>query len=438
MKHTKLFLIVIFALIFSLKSAYPEISPELDHSSSGAGPKFVETPKSAAKKFLKNKKWKIGLNTKSNGSVFYIAIGQGTVSTTDNNQMVHDARFNGYREAIQNAKAEYVKFLGENIITSVSASVKENTTPDTIAEDAIKAAVGADSNEFSKVKKLISAKLDTALKKEGYDPNAADEKKKEIAEKVVRSREINSFFTSTAQTMLGGFLSYTTFEEANPGDRASITVIGIWSPKLAKLAEAIHYGSIKKTPSGSPKKPIVEQIPLNDAGKLLQSFGVRMLINENGKMVLVGYGHTSPLFEDRADALSTACDQSENKAKQQIVLFAKENVMYTTMQNETDKAEDFEKAGEMAYRSMQSKEYEKFIQSQAKMKLQSEIIDTLAIKDDRYKATDCVAIAMWSPEGVADSNVAKSLLETTTSGTSSSGTNEEMESQQGTTSSDDF
>ena len=163
-----------------------------------------------------------------------------------------------------------------------------------------------------------------------------------------------------------------------------------------------------------------------------------MLINENGKMVLVGYGHTSPLFEDRADALSTAFDQSENKAKQQIVLFAKENVMYTTMQNETDKAEDFEKAGEMAYRSMQSKDYEKFIQSQAKMKLQSEIIDTLAIKDDRYKATDCVAIAMWSPEGVADSNTAESLLKTTTSGTSSSSTNEGMDSQQGTTSSDDF
>ena len=336
MKFIKLFLIIIITFIFFLKSAYPETSPELDPSSSGDGPKFVETPKSAAKDFLNSKGWKIGLNTKSNGSVFYIALGQGTVSTTDNNQMVHDARFNGYREAIQNAKAEYVKFLGENIVTSVYASVKENTTPDTIAEDAIKAAVGTDSNEFSKLRKLISTKLDNALKKEGYDANATDEKKKEIAEKVVRSREIKSFFTSTAQTMLGGFLSYTVFEESNPGDRASITVVGIWSPKLAKLAEAIHYGSIKKTPSGSPKKPIREQIPLNDAGKLLQSFGVSMLINENGKMVLIGYGHTSPLFENRADALSTACDQSENKAKQQIVLFAKENVMYTTIQNETD------------------------------------------------------------------------------------------------------
>ena len=45
--------------------------------------------------------------------------------------MIHDARFNAFREAIQNAKSEYVKFLGETIKTSVVVSVKENTMPGT-------------------------------------------------------------------------------------------------------------------------------------------------------------------------------------------------------------------------------------------------------------------------------------------------------------------
>ena len=114
--------------------------------------------------------------------------------------------------------------------------------------------------------------------------------------------------------------------------------------------------------------------------------------------------------------------------------------MYTTTLNETDKAEDFEKAGQTAYRSLQAREYNKLIESKASMKLQSEIIDTLAIKDDRYNATDCVAIAMWSSEGVATSNAAKSSLNNTTTGTSSTSSNEGegMESKQGTTGSKDF
>ena len=98
--------------------------------------------------------------------------------------MIHDARFNAFREAIQNAKSEYVKFLGETIKTSVTVSVKENTMPETIAEDAINKAVGVDTNSFAKLKKLISLKLDAAMKKEGYDTEASDQRKKKLQKKL--------------------------------------------------------------------------------------------------------------------------------------------------------------------------------------------------------------------------------------------------------------
>ena len=57
---------------------------------------------------------------------------------------------------MQNAKAEYVKFLGESIQTSVSLSVEENTMPDKIAEDAINNAVGVDTDVFKKLKKVYA------------------------------------------------------------------------------------------------------------------------------------------------------------------------------------------------------------------------------------------------------------------------------------------
>ena len=241
----KILAIIIFLLLgnsaFSETKLEDYVSEEFDKSKSG-GAQFVKTPKDAAKEFIRKKGFKIGLNTKSDGSSFFLSVGQGSVSVTNDVQAIHDARFNGFRKAIQNAKAEMVKFLGESIVTSLSASVKENTMPEKIPEETIKKAVGPDSGEYEKIKKLIGLKLDRALKEEGYDPDSSNEDKKEVIEKVIRSRDIESFFTATAQQMISGFQAWSVFEESNPGDRTMITVVGIWSPKLSKLANAIKFG----------------------------------------------------------------------------------------------------------------------------------------------------------------------------------------------------
>ena len=445
-KMKKILLLIIFLLLgnlaFSETKLDDYVSEEFDKSKSG-GAQFVKTPKDAAKNFIRKQGFKIGLNTKSDGSSFFLSIGQGSVSVTSDVQSIHDARFNGFRKAIQNAKAEMVKFLGESVATSLTASVKENTMPEKISEEIVKKTVGTDSSEYEKLQKLINLKLDRALKEEGYDPDATDEEKKEVIEKVVASRTMESFFTATAQQMISGFQAWSVFEESNPGDRSQITVVGIWSPKLSKLASAIKFGSVD-VPKGVPKKPIREQLPIDDPEKLLQSFGAQMFVNENGKLILVSYGHASPLFEDRADALTTACDQAHNKAKQSIVLFVNENIVYQTIQNEIDTAEDFEKEGMQLYRSTQGKDYEVFIQSKGGMKsLKTEELDEFAIKDPRFGATDCVAIRYWSPELETASADAKKLILDSLSGsssgtTSSSGNTEGEDTTQGTTGSSDF
>ena len=67
-------------------------------------------------------------------------------------------------------------------------------------------------------------------------------------------------------------------------------------------------------------------------------------------------------------------------------------------------------------------------------------IDEIALTDPRYGATDCVAIRMWSPQGVAAADKSKDLLKNTTTGSSStsSGNSTGKESSQGSTASDDF
>jgi hypothetical protein len=164
-----------------------------------------------------------------------------------------------------------------------------------------------------------------------------------------------------------------------------------------------------------------------------------MYVNENGNRVIVGFGHASPLFEGRKDALSTACDMASNNAKQQIVLFSKENVMYSKLQNSISKHEDFQRQGQNLQRSIQGKDYTNVIQAQGEIEgLVTESLGEFAIKDPRYKATDCVAIRMWSPEGVMASNKTKELIETGNSSESSTGNTIEKDTSQGTTGSDDF
>tara|TARA_B100001175_G_C19445598_1_gene608590 strand:- start:33 stop:1352 length:1320 start_codon:yes stop_codon:yes gene_type:complete len=437
-KKIKYLSVFLLLALFISKNSIAEDNPDLNPDSSG-GAKFVSIPKNAAKKFIKDKGFREGLNKRADGSHLFITIGQGTVTTTADNQAIHDARYNAFRTAMQKAKAEYVKLVqGEIIKTSIESISLQNTMPETIAEDAINKAVGVDSGSFQKLKKLISLKLDSAMREEGYDAAESDQKKKEIAEKVVMSNELKSFYTATSQSMIGGFQAWSVFEEADPGDRAQFTVIGLWSPKLNALADSIYSGNLENLPKGKAKKTIEEQLPLDDPNKLLQSFGAQMYVNENGNRVIVGFGHASPLFEDRKDALATACDQAGLKADQQIVMFSKENVMYSKLMNEISKHEDFERQGQKLQRSIQGKDYRNVIKGQAEItNFISESIGEYGIKDPRYNATDCVAIRMWSPEGVMASQKTKELKTNTDSGTSTGNTTGKTSSQ-GTTGSDDF
>jgi len=434
-KYLRVFLLL---ALFINNNSIAEDNPDLNPDSSD-GAKFVSIPKNAAKKFIKDKGFREGLNKRADGSHLFITIGQGTVTTTANKQAIHDARYNAFRTAMQKAKAEYVKLVqGEIIKTSIESISLQNTMPETIAEDAINKAVGVDTGSFQKLKKLISLKLDSAMREEGYDTADSDQKKKEIAEKVVMSNELKSFYTATSQSMIGGFQAWSVFEEADPGDRAQFTVIGLWSPKLNALADSIYSGNLENLPKGKAKKTIEEQLPLDDPNKLLQSFGAQMYVNENGNRVIVGFGHASPLFEDRKDALATACDQAGLKADQQIVMFSKENIMYSKLLNEISKHEDFERQGQKLQRSIQGKDYRNVIKGQAEIKnFISESLGEYGIKDPRYNATDCVAIRMWSPEGVMASQKTKELITNTDSGTSTGNTTGKKSSQ-GTTGSDDF
>ena len=436
MKFIKFYLTIILCCLLSANS-YAEENPDLNPASSG-GSSFVQSPRSDVDKFLKSKGMKRGRNVKKDGTPFFVFVGDGEISVNRDNKMIHDARSNAFNEAFIEAKTNYVESLGLEITRELSSKTYENLMPDTMAEDAIQTAVGTDAGSFDKLKKLISVKLDSALKEEGYNPEMADAEKEAIKKKVLRSREITNLFTASAQSMISGFQSYKIFEGANTNERGSITVVALWSPKLNQLAKAIQSGSTN-VPKGTPKKPIEEQLKLDNPDVLLASFGTNMYVNENGNLVLVSYGHASPSIENDPGALSTACDTAEDIAIENIVSYANEQIMYENMRKNVDKAETFMKDGMQAYESTVGREINNLITSKSSMRLEGQsLIGAYPIKNPLYKSTDCVAVVQWSAEGVAAANQSQSEMNNTSSSSSGSSNQAGQETTSSQTPSDDF
>ena len=436
MKFIKFYLTIILCCLLSANS-YAEENPDLNPASSG-GSSFVQSPRSDVDKFLKSKGMKRGRNVKKDGTPFFVFVGDGEISVNRDNKMIHDARSNAFNEAFIEAKTNYVESLGLEITRELSSKTYENLMPDTMAEDAIQTAVGTDAGSFDKLKKLISVKLDSALKEEGYNPEMADAEKEAIKKKVLRSREITNLFTASAQSMISGFQSYKIFEGANTNERGSITVVALWSPKLNQLAKAIQSGSTN-VPKGTPKKPIEEQLKLDNPDVLLASFGTNMYVNENGNLVLVSYGHASPSIENNPGALSTACDIAEDVAIENIVSYANEQIMYENMRRNVDKAETFMKDGMEAYESTVGRELNNLITSKSSMRLKGHsLIGAYPIKNPLYKSTDCVAVVQWSAEGVAAANQSQSEMNNNSSSSSGSSNQAGQETTSSQTPSDDF
>ena len=437
MKFIKFYLTIILCCLLSANT-FAEENPDLNPASAG-GATFTPNVRSDVDKFLKSMGMKRGRNVKKNGSPYFVFVGDGEISAKSrDNLMIHDSRSAAFNEAFIEAKTNYVKSLGLEITRELSSKTYENLMPDTMAEDAIQTAVGTDAGSFDKLKKLISVKLDSALKEQGYDPSMADAEKEAIKKKVLRSREITNLFTASAQSMISGFQSYKIFEGANTNERGSITVVALWSPKLNQLAKAIQSGSTN-VPKGTPKKPIEEQLKLDNPDVLLASFGTNMYVNENGNLVLISYCHASPSIENDPGALSTACDIAEDVAIENIVSYANEQIMYENMRRNVDKAETFMKDGMQAYESTVGRELNNLITSKSSMRLKGQsLIGAYPIKNPLYKSTDCVAVVQWSAEGVAAANQSQSEMNNNSSSSSGSSNQAGQETTSSQTPSDDF
>lgn len=416
MRHTFKIVKFVAVILFSLTSnLQAQEEPGLDVSQDDQA-EFAASPGDQAREWL-NKRCEDsnrrcveeGFNEpiEQGQSTVYVAIGTGTTSMPNNSQKIHNARQAAYDKAMLNAKAEFVRELGSNIIVSMQAITTENTLPDPdptkIVEEAVKKSTGAvaDMSAIEKLTTLINLKLDKQLEENGYDENAAIEEKKKIIQKVIESDVFESNMQQSSQAALSGFQSWKTFENSDPGDRIVITVVGIWSGKLAQLASHIKKYNPKTFPIKKEKtRKIKDQIPLNNPAVLRSTFGARMYYNELGEMEVVSFGHAAPMKEGKQRLLSNACKRARNKATANLTLFVNETVYFTDDFYEKDAQGTILVEGKGEEFAFNGEDWTETIKAVGALKNAKfgRIAQKVVKPDSSFSASDCIVVVSWSPK----------------------------------------
>lgn len=362
--------------------------------------------KNLAKKYLQNKKLKQGLNKrdKSKGGDFYISIGTGSIESENVKYNFGEGKQIGYDSALLQAKKSFIKFLGQQIITEIISERKQGEYAQPIPVDKTNIEKFLDEldtfEEGEKIRALINVKLDEELRKAGYDDPTTPEAIQEL-DKLIKTKEFNKSIDASAEHRIAGFQTMKVFENSD-GVKGSITVVGIWSEKLNKLADALVTGG--DVPEGTPKQSLDLQIPGmedKDLERWSYNYGAFMTSNENGNASLIAYGHSTPLFDD-VDEWVDACDQAILQAESSIVVFANENAGYKERLKLTRSTDIFEKNSDISNlvsNTTNVKNYSKKLQSIGSLFNFAGIASLNSVELIQPSgAFECVAAVGWSSE----------------------------------------
>ena len=350
-----------------------------------------KTVQDIVSEYLSSKGMTEGENTKTDGSSYYVAVGYGVIQAPLDSRSYGDSRVNAYNKAMLDAKAKMAEHLELAIRTETEHDYAEGNFGGNEEAERDELSIG------SKIKRFVVAKLDDALRAEGLDPDAADRAARErVAKKQLNGDLYKKAISAAARAEITGMQVMCSFEGVPAGEKGQIGVVAVWSPKLQAMARSLSLGG--KLPSGVGKRPIKDQIPA-DKEVLLSTFGVQQKIDENGNLVLIGFGQAGAVSDS-----PTSANAARNKAKMQAMAaireVAGESVAVETAALNAESVEEFENAAE-SYEDVSA--YRQNVEAVAKS-LKISGIATMKNWECRHPLTGKTiygAVCSWSPDSAA-------------------------------------
>lgn len=301
---------------------------------------------------LRNKMTKI-LSTKgkslgvinSDGSLYVIA--SASTQRPSNMPGFINSRNVAFSIAVLTAKMNLLRKAGEQITSGRGFTMLEDIIEGEDPDAAAKA------SKLQKASLVADKSLDKALSYLGV-PEEEIKTMNEEQKKTTYSQTYNQTISSFVAGMVKGVSIVKIIEGEMGNNDYQIAVCLKFSPEFQSLASAIqargYYpsNSLKKKPNPSE---LVQNMKIED---LVMEMGTKVLFNQNGEMVVLGFGQQEVRQTDhnQSSAFSRANSQARLRAINNIKYFAAEDIQAEEMLNDVEKVRDYTD-GTSAYFSAQ-------------------------------------------------------------------------------------
>ncbi|MEY2806890.1 MAG: hypothetical protein RIR65_1307 [Planctomycetota bacterium] len=288
--------------------------------------------------WLKEQGLKLGPDNRDG---LWILWAQASISAPTTSDAWGKARLAAFAEARLKAETNFIRETG--------VKIEVETLRDYFADDSLRdprnlEVKGHEERLRDKVAQVGEAMLDKALAELEAKPaaGASLEDKRTLLKKTLRRVSFKQ-----ASGRVSGMRIMTTLEGTSANGGTNVGVILAWSRDNQRLAEAIASGRGMSDPKGAAaQKTLAERIP-NDAEALYDRLGVRVLVDEKGDRVLVGYGQAAPLVatsmsEERMErVLEAAREMAYDDALANMADFLNATLVYQSQVERTAEVEDY-------------------------------------------------------------------------------------------------
>ena len=248
-----------------------------------------------------------------------------------------------YERAYMQALQQFIQSVaGRTTTETLGEEFADNSSNNRSFGDELSSGRGKIEAIWAKLMAVGSAQLDKILTNLGVDPAEYSACPPDQKKLLVTSALIKRTVTD-ANKALGGVSVVQTFSAEDKDGNGAVGVLLVYSDKMQSVADAFRNG--RKPAIAATGKPLVEQLDLDNKEKLYGSFGTRLLVDENGP-VLVSYGQWGNSYQGKNASSASrqrqaALRQADGIANAQIVSFLTQSF---TSHTESEIGESVEEA----------------------------------------------------------------------------------------------
>lgn len=244
--------------------------------------------------YLQERGWELGVSTKNPNNA-YLGWGYSEIKADPGDIRFGQSRILAFEDAYTEAKGEFVSSRRSEIITETVSEFMLDELPETeTTEDNWQKYMLERANiALEKAMDLGEARLDQLLEKFGVDTEQYREAERRKREQILRDA-VSVSTTTKAVESSAGLVIEATFEDNN-----GVGVLVRHSEKTENIARQIARGEPASLGVDYDARKYIEA----DLNKLEDEeapfvYGVRLMENQKGKIVLVAFGQWSPAVTD--------------------------------------------------------------------------------------------------------------------------------------------